>query len=57
MKKFWTPESGVVRYHVYGDKLATKLERIIMIEVGVFSEFDKILELEERKALRNELLM
>ncbi len=56
MKKFWTSNPGVVRYHVYGDKLANKLERVIMIEVGAFNEFDKILDLDERQVLRSELL-
>jgi hypothetical protein len=56
MKKFWLSNPGVVRFHVFGDKLANKLERVIMIEIGSFGELDKILDLEERKALRSELL-
>lgn len=56
MKKFWISSSGVVRYHVYGDKLANKLERVIMIEVGSFRDFDMILDLDEREVLRSELL-
>lgn len=56
MKKFWLSNPGVVRFHVYGDRLANKLERIITIEVGDFGNFDKILALDERKTLRSELL-
>ncbi|MDE2180943.1 MAG: hypothetical protein KGJ40_08875, partial [candidate division NC10 bacterium] len=53
---FWLSNPGVVRFHVYGDRLANKLERIITIEVGDFGNFDKILALDERKTLRSELL-
>jgi hypothetical protein len=56
MKKFWLSNPGVVRFHVYGDRLANKLERIITIEVGDFGNFDKILALDERKELRGELM-
>ncbi|MBZ0170172.1 hypothetical protein MELA_02432 [Candidatus Methylomirabilis lanthanidiphila] len=56
MKKFWLSNPGVSRYHVYGDHLANKLERIVTIEVGDFGNFDKILALDERKELRNELM-
>lgn len=55
-KKFWTSSSGVVRYHVYGDKLANKLERFIMVEVGSFRDYDMIIDLDERKVLHDELL-
>ncbi len=55
-KKFWTSSSGVVRYHIYGDKLANKLERVIMIEIGAFRDLDMILDLDERQVLRSELL-
>jgi len=56
MKKFWLSNQGVSRFHIFGDHLANKLERVITIEVGDFSNFDKILALDERKALRAELL-
>ncbi len=56
MKKFWLANPGVSRYHVYGDHLANKLERIVTIEVGDFGNFDKILALDERKELRSELM-
>jgi hypothetical protein len=56
MKKFWLGNQGVSRFHVFGDHLANKSERLITIEVGDFSNFDKILALDERKALRTELL-
>lgn len=56
MKKFWLSNSGVVRFHIYGDRLANKLERIITIEVGDFATFDKILALDQRKELRSELM-
>src|SRR5574337_806018 len=51
MKKFWLSNPGVSRFHVYGDHLANKLERVITIEVGDFANFDKILALDERKEL------
>lgn len=57
MKTFWLSNQGVSRFHVFGDHLANKLERIVMIEVADFSNFEKILALEERKALRSELMM
>ena len=56
MKKFWLAQPGVSRFHVFGDHLANKLERIITIEVGNFGNLDKILILDERKALRSELM-
>ncbi len=56
MKHFWLNNTGVSRFHVYGDRLANKMERIITIEVGDFGNFDKILALDERKALRAELM-
>ena len=56
MKKFWLSNQGVSRFHVFGDHLANKSERLITIEVGDFSNFDKILALDERKALRAELM-
>jgi hypothetical protein len=56
MRKFWLSNPGVSRYHVYGDHLANKVERIITIEVGDFGGFDKILALDERKELRSELM-
>lgn len=56
MKKFWLAQPGVSRFHVFGDHLAAAVERIITIEIGDFGNFDKILILDERKELRNELL-
>jgi hypothetical protein len=56
MKKFWLAQPGVSRFHVFGDHLANKLERIVTIEVGNFGNLDKILILDERKALRAELM-
>ena len=56
MKKFWLAQPGVSRFHVFGDHLANKLERIVTIEVGNFGNLDKILILDERKALRSELM-
>ncbi len=56
MKKFWLAQPGVSRFHVFGDHLANKLERIVTIEVGTFGNLDKILILDERKALRAELM-
>lgn len=56
MKHFWLANPGVSRFHVYADHLANKSERIITIEVGDFGNFDKILALDERKALRAELM-
>jgi hypothetical protein len=56
MKNFWLANQGVSRFHVFGDHLANKLERVVTIEVGDFSNFEKILALDERKALRNELM-
>lgn len=56
MKPFWLSNQGVSRFHVFGDHLANKSERLITIEVGDFSNFDKILDLHERKTLRAELL-
>ena len=55
MKKFWLAQPGVSRFHVFGDHLAASVERIITIEVGNFGNLDKILILDERKALRSEL--
>ena len=56
MKKYWLANTGVVRFHVYGDHLANKLERVIMIETGSFHDLDQILAMDERKELRAELL-
>jgi hypothetical protein len=56
MKKFWLAQPGVSRFHVFGDHLAAAVERIITIEVGNFGNLDKILILDERKALRSELM-
>ena len=56
MKKFWLAQPGVSRFHVFSDYLANKFERIITIEIGDFGNFDKILILDERKALRAELM-
>lgn len=57
MKNFWLANQGVSRFHVFGDHLANKLERVVTIEVGDFGNFEKILALDERKALRSELMM
>ena len=56
MKKFWLAQPGVTRFHASRDFVDSKFERIIMIEIGDFGNFDKILILDERKDLRNELL-
>jgi hypothetical protein len=56
MKKFWLAQPGVSRFHAFRDFADNKFERIIMIEVGDFGNFDKILILDERKALRSELM-
>jgi hypothetical protein len=56
MKKFWLAQPGVSRFHTFRDFADNKFERIIMIEVGDGGNFDKILILDERKALRSELL-
>ncbi|PTL36777.1 hypothetical protein CLG94_02545 [Candidatus Methylomirabilis limnetica] len=56
MKKFWLAQPGVSRFHIFGDHLAASVERIITIEIGNFGNLDKILVLDERKALRSELM-
>ncbi len=56
VKKFWLSNEGISRVHVFGDHLANKSERFITIEVGDYSNFDKILALDECKGLRTELL-
>ena len=56
MKSYWVGNPGIVRYRVYGDHLANKLERVIMIEVGSFHDLDTILAMDERKELRSELV-
>ena len=56
MKKFWLAQPGVSRFHAFRDYVDNKFERIIMIEIGDFGNFDKILILDERKDLRSELL-
>ena len=56
MSKYWLANTGVSRFHVYGDHLATKLERVVMIETGSFHDLDLILAQDERKELRRELL-
>lgn len=56
MQKYWLSNAGVVRFEVYGDHLANKLERVILIEVGSFHDLDQILAMDERKELRSELM-
>ena len=55
-KKFWLAQPGVREFHVYGDGLIDWPERVISIAVGDRESLQRILDSEERKQLRQEML-
>jgi hypothetical protein len=55
-KKFWLAQPGVREFHVYGDILIDWPECVISIGVADRESLQRILESEERKQLRQEML-
>jgi hypothetical protein len=55
-KKFWLSQPGVREFHVYGDVLIDWPERKIIIAVESREDLQHILDSEERKQLRSEML-
>ena len=56
-KSFWLAQPHVREFHVYSDFLIDWPERTIIIGVGDLASLERILDSEERKQLRAELLM
>lgn len=56
VKKFWTDQSGIKSFHVYGDKLMGWPERTIMIELEDLATLQRILDSDERKRIRKQFM-
>ena len=55
-KAFWLSQPGVREFHVYGDMLIDWPERKIEIAVNDTESLQRILDSEERRQLRTEML-
>jgi hypothetical protein len=55
-KAFWMSQPGVREFHVYGDVLVDWPERRIEIAITDRESLQRILDSEERRALRSEML-